>query len=442
MKKQVVNFLIFCCMFLLLNSTTNAEEPEKTEKVIATGVGVDADKARANAIRNAVEQVMGTYVSSDTIVKNNQLLKDEILSYSGGYLKDSRVINQEKTEDGLFSVKLEAQVVSTKLKRKIEDLNITTRTVAGESLFGEAFSKIEQKKGGAELLGKILSKYPQAAYKFEVGKPAIESTNHTSDKVTILVPLVVRWDAAYLAELKSVLSQAATKEFSSVSIESFKKGSNRDIAQENQIVCFSTHATKRSGRANSCYVLDKALTSEEYAASPTEVSKGKKVKRVRGRSSESTLLHLPNQAKELSLFLSFKGADGGNITSETYHFTKNDDYRKRPSERQPGMVSSFLKGVLGDNGDPDSGEVAPKKSKKRPSHSNSTNSEYGDRQTHNLIEENTYWFYPPGILWLGRETSHLMLIEDAAFRMDVTVPVDVEQLKNVTKIEVMMNGFE
>lgn len=78
--------------FLLILSTTviHAEEPEKTEKVVATGYGVNADKAKENAVRNAVEQVIGTYVTSDTIVKNSQLVKDEILSFSGGYVKGGK----------------------------------------------------------------------------------------------------------------------------------------------------------------------------------------------------------------------------------------------------------------------------------------------------------------------------------------------------------------
>jgi hypothetical protein len=417
-----------------------SEEPEKTEKVVVNGIGIDADKARNNAIRNAIEQVIGTYVTSDTMVKNSQLIKDEILGYSGGYVKDSRVVSSEKNDDGLFSVKLEAVVVSTKLKRKIQDLNIATVKVAGESLFGEAFSKIEQKKGGAELVGKVIAKYPQAAYQFEVGKPTVVNTDHTNGKANIKIPLVIKWDTAFLAELRSALAQASSKEFSSISIKSFERGKNQDFAKENQIICFATHGTKRSGRANGCYALDWSVVGRN-------LSNNNGIRNLKALDKANTLLKLPSQPNSFSLYLSFKDAEGKDLITETYKFTYDDDYRKRPSERQPGPISSFLKGVFGGDDSATDTEEAPKtrktkkaKSSRGSAHNDGANGEYTDKETLNLVEGKD--FAPPGILWNAYKTEHLMLIEDAAFKMSVVVPVDVEKLKEVVKIEVSMNGFE
>ena len=132
----------------------HAEEPEETIKIVVTGVGTDTDAARRNAVRNAVEQVIGVYVTADTIVRNRELLKDEILSYSGGYIKGSRIIEEKPTQDRHVVVKLEASIVSTKLKRKIESLNIAVKKMEGESLFDAASSRLEEKQTGAALLRK------------------------------------------------------------------------------------------------------------------------------------------------------------------------------------------------------------------------------------------------------------------------------------------------
>ena len=163
--------MVMISLFVFSIAMVYADEPERIEKVIVSGIGIDMDKAKQNAIRNAVEQVIGSYISSDTIVQNSTLLKDEVLSYSGGYVKDMKILSQGKNDDSLYSVKIEANVISTKLKRKLESLNIATKKIEGESLFGEAVSKIENQTAGQELLNKILSKYPQAAYIFEIGKP-------------------------------------------------------------------------------------------------------------------------------------------------------------------------------------------------------------------------------------------------------------------------------
>lgn len=116
MRMKIVGVLVVIAVFTL--SFSYAAEPEKMAKVIATGVGIDLDKAKQNAIRNAVEQVIGTYVSSDTLVQNNQVIKDQILSYSGGYVKETKVLSEEKTDDGLFTTKIEALVISTKIRKK------------------------------------------------------------------------------------------------------------------------------------------------------------------------------------------------------------------------------------------------------------------------------------------------------------------------------------
>lgn len=155
-----------CLSFLFISSMSivYSQETKKIEKVIATGVGIDFEKANRNAVRNAIEQVIGIYVASDTMVKNSQLINDNILVSSGGYVKESKVISQKRNNDGLFTVQIEALVVGTQLKRKLESLNIGIKKVEGGNLFGEAVTRLEEQKTAGDLLTKIMAKYPQAAY--------------------------------------------------------------------------------------------------------------------------------------------------------------------------------------------------------------------------------------------------------------------------------------
>ena len=61
-------------------------------------------------------------------------------------------IISSKSEGGLVYVKIEAKVVASELKRKLESLGMTTAKVEGESLYGEALSKIEREETAEELL--------------------------------------------------------------------------------------------------------------------------------------------------------------------------------------------------------------------------------------------------------------------------------------------------
>lgn len=250
MRMKIVVVLVVYALSTL--SLSFAAEPEKIEKVVATGIGINLDKAKQNAIRNAVEQVIGTYVSSDTLVKNNQVIKDQILSYSGGYLKEMKVLSEEKTDDGLFSAKIEALVISTKLKRKIESLNIAVKKLEGESLFSEAFSKIELKKSSGIILAKAFSKYPKAAYELQIGKPKIISTNSNTNTANIEVPIVYRWDQKFLSELEETLKQISFDKYKNISFSKVEYSTYPNIS-----FIVSKNALFEGGFAENAYFISR-----------------------------------------------------------------------------------------------------------------------------------------------------------------------------------------
>jgi hypothetical protein len=81
-------------------------------------LGIARDRAIKDALRKAVEQGVGTYVTSETKVQNYQLLSDRIYSQSQGYVASYRVVG-EWQESGLYRVAVRARV---KLDRLEDDL--------------------------------------------------------------------------------------------------------------------------------------------------------------------------------------------------------------------------------------------------------------------------------------------------------------------------------
>jgi hypothetical protein len=60
--------------------------------VVATGAGETPDAARQNAFSAAIEQVVGALVDAETIVKNDQVVRDQVLTYSRGYVEEFDVV--------------------------------------------------------------------------------------------------------------------------------------------------------------------------------------------------------------------------------------------------------------------------------------------------------------------------------------------------------------
>lgn len=370
---------LFSLVLLVFVSTLGyTEEPEKTEKVLITGIGVDIDKAKQNAIRNAVERVIGAYVVSDTIVKNSQLLKDEILSYSGGYLKEMKIISQGQNEDGLFTVQIEAVVISTKLKRKLESLNIATKKIEGESLFGEAVSKINEQKDASSLLKETLSKFPQAAYETTFGKPEIKTINSTKNTAEVIIPLTIRWDAKFIAELKDIISKVSTETYESERIKSFLYS---------YVVCFSTKKYLKRKKAEYCGIIDSSLYKEAVGKDELNLIYGSSVS--------------GGAVTRLSLFVSFKDKENNIIDTYNYHF----DLRDRDSPKKQKIWQ-------GRNLDFDSTLLAT------------------------AFYENAYANFPNKLQSVG---GTILLITDGEYNMNLEVELDAGKLESISTIEAQLS---
>lgn len=63
-------------------------------KVQSVGVGKDFDKAKKDALRNAIESTIGTYVSSNSSIENNKLISDEVISLTSGLIKSYSVLSE------------------------------------------------------------------------------------------------------------------------------------------------------------------------------------------------------------------------------------------------------------------------------------------------------------------------------------------------------------
>lgn len=65
------------------NSATNTNEVT----LVVSGDGETKDKAINIALRSAIEQAYGTFVSANTTIVNDELTRDEIVTISNGNIK-------------------------------------------------------------------------------------------------------------------------------------------------------------------------------------------------------------------------------------------------------------------------------------------------------------------------------------------------------------------
>lgn len=193
-------------------AVSNADEQPKnpmTQTVIAEGVGATGDEALKDAFRNAVRQVVGAVVDTETMVKNDELIADKVLTYSGGFVKKYDEISK-KEDKGLVRMKIKAQVESKSLVAKLKAANVKVKDVDGKGLFAEIVTELDREKDAVALLKKAFEGFPQNCMTINVvGEPKLIEKNDKNATVAVVVQVApdAKAYSAFVKRLQPVLAK-------------------------------------------------------------------------------------------------------------------------------------------------------------------------------------------------------------------------------------------
>ena len=179
---------------------------EDTRMVVATGIGIDRDAAIKQGLRGAVEQAIGVFLKSESVVENFELIDDKILSHSRGYVESYDIL-KEGPDAGLYGVTLKAVVIVRELESALIELELYSRPVEGETLFAKAFTRISEAKDALSLYQDLRDQYPRNCIRVVFGEPDIETS--ASDEVEISIPFSLEWKNEYLTQLREVLEETS-----------------------------------------------------------------------------------------------------------------------------------------------------------------------------------------------------------------------------------------
>lgn len=145
MIKHIIYFVIFSlCIFSSV--TVSAKNEDVT--LIVTSDGTSKDDATKNALRLAVEQTYGVFVSSNTSLLNDELIKDEIATVASGNIKKYNEVAYSSL-DGNHTVTLEVTVSKGKLlsyaKSKGGECELDGAALYADIQLQELYKKNEEK---------------------------------------------------------------------------------------------------------------------------------------------------------------------------------------------------------------------------------------------------------------------------------------------------------
>ncbi len=178
--------------------------------VTVTGVGATLQAAKEDAIRIALGRVLGAYVTAHLKMRNDRILRDEVLSHSAGFVQEARVLAERLRPDGLHEVTLTARVATQGVEHW-ERARGTTQALSGNGLFAEAYSKLQRDQTALSLWYDLLMRFPaQALTARVVGRPRVGIDARDPKRAALRIAVRVEWQPGFLDDVRLLLEQTGT----------------------------------------------------------------------------------------------------------------------------------------------------------------------------------------------------------------------------------------
>jgi hypothetical protein len=103
----------------------------KTVTLTVSGTGKTIEEAKTNALRSAIEQAFGAFISSKTEILNDNLIKDEIVSVTNGNIQKFDIISQVEIQNNGYALTLNATVSIDKLTSYAQSKGVSVEIKGG-----------------------------------------------------------------------------------------------------------------------------------------------------------------------------------------------------------------------------------------------------------------------------------------------------------------------
>ncbi len=172
--KKILN--VFVCTLSLIPMIGFGQIVKTVE---ASGAGSSEKSALLDASRNAVSQVVNTLIESQTTTLDEDIVEDKIISVSGGFIDNMKVIEPAtKNDSGIYTIKIKADVKYDQLSTEIAKYSSSSKKIDMKSIIGkhdakekearlEKLVKEEQQEEMGEFLIKLIDDYVRT-WKFDV----------------------------------------------------------------------------------------------------------------------------------------------------------------------------------------------------------------------------------------------------------------------------------
>jgi len=129
---RLMKFTFTLLTYVFISSIVQAQtEEDKTVTLTVSGTGQTQNEAKERALRNAIEQAFGAFISSKTEILNDKIISDQITSVANGNIQSYELLSESQIPTGGVAMTLKAVVSVNKLTSFVQSKGISVEIKGG-----------------------------------------------------------------------------------------------------------------------------------------------------------------------------------------------------------------------------------------------------------------------------------------------------------------------
>ena len=184
------------------------KDRKKVYFIRVQGEGYSYEEAKQQAFATAVDRAVGAVVLSETEVINRQVIRNDLIKYSAGFIDDFKVTKQE-TIGNVYRLDVDVWVSDSKISDRLLGGSKQEGRIDGDRHAAQLESINRSTVAGDRQLQVVLNDFPKRSFVTKAGKTNIEIQPDRSALLT--VDYIVYWDYRYLEALSESLKNLKPK---------------------------------------------------------------------------------------------------------------------------------------------------------------------------------------------------------------------------------------
>lgn len=156
------------------------------------------ERAKQQGFRTAIEQAIGTVVASQSQSQQQRLVRDEIITYSSGFVDRFEIVSQQTTPTGVKII-MRVWVAESRLAHRLLGRSVDNQAVPGDQLGAQISTLIQERQAGDQLVETVMKDFPERSFVVEAKKTRVKFDEYR--RAILEVPVELRWDPNWINSL-------------------------------------------------------------------------------------------------------------------------------------------------------------------------------------------------------------------------------------------------